>query len=322
VHRLSAGLFGRYSRIANDLIAASDCLLVAGCKLGEIATKRYTLPLPSTPLIHLDVLAEEIGRWTRADVGLWGDAAAGLADLDAALDAVAEPSRAGHLDDLTRRKAQWADATLPRYLSDAEPIEMPRLIHELGRAIPADGVLVADGGFASHWAGLLYDTKTSGRRFIADRGFASIGYGLPGSLGADLAHSGGPVVGVTGDGGLTMTLGGLETARRAGAAFTLVVVNNAASGYVKALQHAVYGEGTYQSSDLLEIDFAAVARSLGCQGLRVEDPAGLAPALADAIANEDGPSVVDVVVTRDPGEMLPGVDSRARQPVVPGDRPA
>ena len=43
-HPLSAGLFGRYSRIANELIEASDCLLVVGCKLGEIATKRYALP--------------------------------------------------------------------------------------------------------------------------------------------------------------------------------------------------------------------------------------------------------------------------------------
>ena len=61
-HPLSAGLFGRYSRIANDLIAASDCLLVVGCKLGEIATKRYTVPAPGVPMIHLDIVAEEIGR--------------------------------------------------------------------------------------------------------------------------------------------------------------------------------------------------------------------------------------------------------------------
>jgi hypothetical protein len=72
-HPLSAGLFGRYSRIANDLIAASDCLIVVGCKLGEIATKRYALMPPGVPLIHLDIEAEEIGRTTPATVGLVGD---------------------------------------------------------------------------------------------------------------------------------------------------------------------------------------------------------------------------------------------------------
>src|SRR5437879_6843682 len=61
-HALSIGLFGRYSRIANELIEASDCLLVVGCKLGEIATRRYGLPAASLPLIHLAVLAEDIGR--------------------------------------------------------------------------------------------------------------------------------------------------------------------------------------------------------------------------------------------------------------------
>src|SRR5438105_9330671 len=80
-HALNIGLFGRYSRIANELIEASDCLVVVGCKLGEIATKRYALPPETIPLIHLDILAEEIGRCFTPEVALWGDARAGLEDL-------------------------------------------------------------------------------------------------------------------------------------------------------------------------------------------------------------------------------------------------
>src|SRR5712691_866157 len=64
-HPLSAGLFGRYSRIANDLIAAADVLLVVGCKLGEIATRRFALIPAGKPVVHIDVLPEEIGRTTR-----------------------------------------------------------------------------------------------------------------------------------------------------------------------------------------------------------------------------------------------------------------
>ena len=66
IHPLSAGIFGRYTRIANDLIASSDCLMAVGCKLGEIATKRFQLLPGGTPLIQLDVLAEELGR-TRSE---------------------------------------------------------------------------------------------------------------------------------------------------------------------------------------------------------------------------------------------------------------
>jgi acetolactate synthase I/II/III large subunit len=199
---------------------------------------------------------------------------------------------------------------------------MGRVVGELNRVLPEDGVLIADGGFASHWAGLLHDTKRAGRGFVADRGFASIGYGLPAALGAALAVRGtaAPVVSITGDSGLNMTLGDLETARRAGAAFTLVVVNNAASGYVKALQHAVYGAGNYQSAGLIETNYAELAKAFGCHGHRVENPDDLRPALEQGMANHDGPTVVDVVVTRDPGQMLPAADSRTLQ-VRPGDRP-
>ena len=309
IHERSVGLFGRYSRIANDLIEASDCLLVVGCKLGEIATKRYVLPLPGTPLVHLDVVAEELGRWARTDVGLWGDAREGLVALDAALGQPRD--RADYLDEVAERRAAWAAATAERYTAAERPIAVPRLIGELNAALPAESVVVADGGFASHWAGLLYDTKRAGRGFVADRGFASIGYGLPGALGAALGAPGAPVVGLTGDGGMNMSLGELETARRVGTGFLLIVVNNAASGYVKALQHSVYG--AYQSSDLREVDFAAIAASFGCRGERVEDPDALRPAIEGWLASRgDGvPTVLDVVVTRDPAEMLPGVDSRA-----------
>lgn len=77
----SVGLFGRFSRIANDIIEAADCLLVVGCKLGEIATRWHSLLSDATPLIHLDRCPEEFGRTARATIALWGDAAAGIADL-------------------------------------------------------------------------------------------------------------------------------------------------------------------------------------------------------------------------------------------------
>ncbi|HEV7369049.1 thiamine pyrophosphate-binding protein [Arenibaculum sp.] len=322
-HPLSAGLFGRYSRIANDLVATSDCLLVVGCKLGEIATKRFQLLPAGVPLIHLELVAEEIGRTAEPDVALWGDARAGLDDLLAELSDSAQrlaAERRGYAAEVVERMAKWRVEAEPRLTSGERPINMGRLIGELNGLMPAESILVADGGFAAHWGGLLYDTKAAGRGFVADRGFASIGYGLPGSLGCQLAAPERAVVGITGDGGLNMMIGELETARRIGTPFTLVVVNNAASGYVKALQHAMYGPGNYQSSDLVEMDYAAIARSMGCHGIRVEDPDRLGAALGEALAERTLPSIVDVVVTRDPGKMLPAVDSRVLT-VKAGDRP-
>lgn len=320
---LSAGLFGRYSRIANELIAESDCILVVGCKLGEIATKRYALLPKSARLIHMEIVAEEFDRTTIPDVAMWCDAREGLSDLADALSpgaALHRSERREYLAEAGARMAKWRLEATPRYTSSEVPINMGRLIGELQKALPPDGVLVADGGFAAHWTGLLYDTQKAGRTYVADRGLASIGYGLPGAIGAQLAAPDAPVVAITGDGGFNMTIGDLETARRAGTNVIIVVVNNAASGYVKALQHAMYGKGNYQSSDLVEMDYAAIARAMGCRGIRVEQPDELAGAYRTALTDRSAPTVIDVVVTRDPGAMLPATDNRTLI-VQSGDRP-
>jgi acetolactate synthase-1/2/3 large subunit len=323
-HSHSAGLFGRYDRIANALIAASDCLLVVGCKLGEIATKRFALIPPGKPIIHIEIDPTEIGRTTRTDVALAGDARLALQDLAAALGSgkAAAERRAAYVAELPKRMAEWRAGARDRLESKESPINVGRLMNELNKLMPADGIVVADGGFAAHWGGLMFDTKKSGRHFLPDRGFASIGYGVPGGIGAQMAA--GPkrrVVSLTGDGGFNMSLGDLETARRVGANFVAVVFNNAASGYVKALQHAVYGQGAYQSSDLVEMNYAQIAEGFGCKGIRVTDPEKLARALQEGLENTSTPTVLDVVVTRDPSRMLPAADNRAALTVKKGDRP-
>lgn len=322
-HPLSAGLFGRYDRIANALIAASDCLVVVGCKLGEIATKRFALIPPGKPIIHVEIDPTEIGRTTRTDVALAGDARLTLEALAAELGdgKAAARGRASYTAELPVRMAEWKAGAADRLESKETPINVGRLMGELNRLMPADGIVVADGGFAGHWGGLMFDTKQAGRHFLPDRGFASIGYGVPGGIGAQLGA--GPkrrVVSLTGDGGFNMSLGELETARRVGASFVAVVFNNAASGYVKALQHAVYGKGNYQSSELVEMDYSAIARGFGCHGIRVTDPEKLAAALHEGLANTSTPTVIDAVVTRDPAKMLPAADNRTLK-VQKGDRP-
>ncbi|MEC7256966.1 MAG: thiamine pyrophosphate-dependent enzyme, partial [Pseudomonadota bacterium] len=319
---LSAGLFGRYDRIANGLIEESDCLLVVGCKLGEIATKRYTVPTPGKRVIHLDSVAEEIGRTYAPELPLWGDAREGIRDLHAALkDKPVPDARAAWCDGVVARMDDWRKMASDRLTSEEVPVSMGRMIGELNKNLPDDAILIADGGFAAHWGGLLYDSKQAGRGFVPDRGFASIGYGLPGAIGACLAAPERAVFAITGDGGFNMVLGEIETARRMKLAPVIMVVNNAASGYVKALQHLMYGEGSYQSSDLAETDYATVAQAMGCLGIRVETPDALGEAIRRGLAETDRPTVLDVVVTRDPGKMLPAADSRAVK-VKKGDRVA
>src|SRR5262249_12793265 len=147
-HPLAAGLFGRYSRIANELIAASDALIVVGCKLGEIATRRFALIPGGTPLIHIDVLPDAIGRTTRADVPLAGDARLALNDLAAALGdgAAARTLRKAYAKDVPARMSKWRAGAADRLKSSEKPINVGRLIDELNAVMPEDAILVADGG--------------------------------------------------------------------------------------------------------------------------------------------------------------------------------
>jgi acetolactate synthase-1/2/3 large subunit len=69
------------------------------------------------------------------------------------------------------------------------------------------------------------------------------------------------------------------------------------------------------------MDYAAIARAMGCNGIRVEDPDKLAAALASGLAERARPTVLDVIVTRDPARMLPAVDNRTIE-VKQGDRVA
>jgi acetolactate synthase-1/2/3 large subunit len=305
------------------MIEASDCLIVVGCKLGEIATRRFALIAPEKPVIHIDILPEEIGRTTRTDIALAGDARLTLEALAVALGQGGKrrKARADYLAEVPQRMAAWRKGAADRLEATESAINVGRIMGELNRLLPEDAVLVADGGFAAHWGGLLFETKRAGRHFVADRGFASIGYGVPGGLGCQIAV--GPkrrVVAMTGDGGFNMSMGDLETALRLQANFVTIVFNNAASGYVKALQHAVYGAGNYQSSDLCEMNYAKIATAMGCKGIRVSDPGKLAAAISAGLENVSTPTVIDVVVTRDPARMLPGVDNRTLK-VAKGDRP-
>ena len=309
-HPLALGLCGRFSRIANEFIREADVLLVAGCKLGEICTDRWTLISADTALVHIDIDPLELGKIYRTEVGLWGDAGLTLHDLCDALAACGPPAyeRRVVLEKVGEARRAWRASAQESYLSDEAPTHVARILHELRQVLPADSVVVADGGFAAHWSALLLDIPIAGRHYVANRGHAAIGYGLPGALGAQLAAPNVPVVALCGDNGFAMALAELETARREGLPITVIVIDNAALGYVKALQHGLYDD-RFISADFLETDYADVARSFGCFGARVESPATLRDALREALTS-DLPAVVDVMTTRDASRMLPGVDSR------------
>jgi acetolactate synthase-1/2/3 large subunit len=122
-----------------------------------------------------------------------------------------------------------------------------------------------------------------------------MGWGLPASVGLQVAYPGRPVVCVTGDGGYMMTVNALSTAMQYNLPIVCVVFNDGALGMVRHHQ----APGQYIASEFAETDNAAVARGFGCFGVQVADSRDLPDALRQAQAS-GLPSVVDVLIDRGP----------------------
>ena len=154
-HPLSLGICGRFSRYANDVLADSDLLLVVGSKLGEIATNRWAAIPSTTTIIYVDIDPAELGKVYKTELGIWADARTALDALISLLSPyrkqLAERRRKREAELLAARK-HWLDASAEARQSNETPVCMARLLHDLRTQLPPEAIIVADGGFASHWS--------------------------------------------------------------------------------------------------------------------------------------------------------------------------
>jgi acetolactate synthase I/II/III large subunit len=177
--------------------------------------------------------------------------------------------------------------------------------------LPADGILVADTGYSGIWTGTLIELNGAGQTYL--RAAGSLGWSFPASLGAKCAAPGRKVLCFTGDGGFYYHLAELETARRQGIAVTVVVNNNSGFGQNLTGVRRIAGNRPGRGEELIRFgptDFAAVARSFGVRGIRVERAAEIAPALAGALHSGE-PVVVDVVTDLEPRAPEPWTPAQA-----------
>jgi len=298
-HRLSAGVAGSYSAPpANRIVHGAELVLFVGCDTGDQVTLNWAIPPRNTRIVQIDVDPVEIGRSYPNTTGLVGDPKATLARLN---QAIGRPSRdGGFAGEAARIVADWRAGMAALAEKNTAPIAVERLCAEITRALPADGVLVADTGYSGIWTGTMIDLNGAGQSYL--RAAGSLGWAFPASLGAKCAAGARKVVCFTGDGGFYYHLPELESARRCGIAVTLVVNNNSGFGQNLTGVRRVSGNRPGRGEELIRFgptDFTAVARSFGVRGIRVEQPGQLAPALAEALA-ADETVLVDVVTDLEP----------------------
>ena len=124
--------------------------------------------------------------------------------------------------------------------------------------------------------------------YLQPAAIGGMGYAVPAALAAKLVYPDRPAVAVCGDGGFGIAMNGMMTARVEDIPIVIVVFNNSALGWVR------HGQGDRPiASQFNQFDHAAIARAMGCRGIRVERPEDLPAAFAEALAANE-PTVVDV----------------------------
>ena len=298
-HRLSAGVAGSYSAPpANRIVHSADMVLFIGCDTGDQVTLNWTVPSIATKIVQIDADPHEIGRSYPNTIGVVGDAKVTVARLN---QIIGRPVRdSGFVDEAARIVADWRASMAPLAERNTAPIAVERLCAEITRALPADGVLVADTGYSGIWTGTMIDLNGAGQTYL--RAAGSLGWAFPASLGAKCAAGARKVVCFTGDGGFYYHLAELESARRYNIATVTVVNNNSGFGQNLTGVRRISGNRPGRGEELIRFgptDFTAVARAFGVRGIRVEQPGDVASALAEALA-ANGPVVVDVVTDLEP----------------------
>jgi len=195
------------------------------------------------------------------------------------------------------RVGQLARRELERFAHEgAMPMKPQRVVADLRSALGDDDILVSDVGAHKLWMARFYPASRPNTVVIAN-GFASMGIALPGAIAARLVHPERKVVAVTGDGGFLMNVQELETARRLGGAFVVLVLLDGRFGIIELNQKRRFGR-TF-GVEFGNPDIVRLAEAFGLSGFAVETADSFLPTLRRAL-ELDGPSLVAVPV--DAGE--------------------
>ena len=263
----------------------------------------YDQFLPDTPTIQVDTHAEKLGR--RTDVGL-----AIHAQVKPFIEALLPHLRAGRSDSFLKAKikkhAEIMHAPVGAYTRNVEkmrPIHPEYAAHLLNETAAKDAIVTADTGMCNVWTARYIDPLGT-RRLIGSLLHGSMANALPMALGAQVAYPDRQVVSVSGDGGLSMLLGELITAKMYDLPVKVVVFNNSTLGMVK-LEMLVNGLPDFQT-DVPDTNYAEIARAIGFHAERVEDASRLEGAYREAFA-APGPALVEVITDPNALSLPPAI---------------
>src|SRR5260221_556652 len=290
------GLIG--GKAAFNAMHACDLLLLLGTDFP------YEAFLPTNVRVaQVDIRAENLGRRSRLDLGLWGD----IKETINALLPLVQPKQDEAFLQQALHEAEEMRRNFNVYVNQGHqrrPIRPEYVAATLSELASADAVFTADTGMATVWAA-RYLKPTKERRLIGSFNHGSMANALPQATGAQLLYPQRQVIALCGDGGFAMLMGGLLTVLQYDLPVKILIFNNSQLDLVK-MEMEVAGYPDYQT-DLKNPNFAQVAEAVGFLGIRIEDPADVRSGLQRMLAHP-GPVVVDVITDPNALSLPPHIE--------------
>ena len=293
-HPLLLGMTGFWGApIANKKCRNADLIVAIGTRLAEANSSSWypdvTFSIPPTRLIHIDIDDAEIGRNYPTELGAVADAKLALAALAEAAGALPRRSDHGLRQEIAAGRERFASNWSGQWNSDQSPLRPERILSELKKAVPEDTFIVTDVGWNKNGVGQQYPITVPGT-FVTPSGLATMGFGAAAVLGVKVAQPTRPAVALIGDGGFGASNPlVIATAMEAGLPVIWLVMDNNGFGTIAGLTKQHYGWEfgcMFQRNGApYSIDYAAIARACGANGVMIRSASELGPALKDALAS-------------------------------------
>ncbi|WP_182013709.1 biosynthetic-type acetolactate synthase large subunit [Haloquadratum walsbyi] len=289
-----AGMHG--TGYANMAITHTDLLIGVGTRFDDRLTSGIDTFAPEAEIVHIDIDPAEISKNVHADYPLIGDAETVLEQLDGAIETTPETA------EWCEQCVEWQETYPMDYaMPEDEPLKPQFIVEVMDEATAADTIVTSGVGQHQMWAS-QYWTYTEPRTWVSSHGLGTMGYGLPGAIGARIAADDDQdVVCIDGDGSFLMTIQELSVAVRENLDITVAVLNNEYIGMVRQWQDAFF-EGRRMAAEYNWCpEFDTLAEAFGAEGFRIDEYDEVAETIEAALAY-DGPSVIDCHI--DPAENV------------------
>ncbi|CAK7192927.1 Acetolactate synthase isozyme 3 large subunit [Commensalibacter sp. Nvir] len=295
------GMHGTYE--ANLATHDCDLLIGLGVRFDDRVTGNVKHFSPRSYKIHADIDPSQINKIVRVDLPIVGDVAKTIELMIQAWQEASSKSDYNALKAWWKRIEDWRSVHCLQYEQDQSPhsIVKPqhaiKRLYELVTARNLEAFITTEVGQHQMWTA-QYFTFDAPNHFMTSGGLGTMGYGLPASIGTQVAHPGKLVVDIAGEASTMMNIQELATIKQYRLPVKLFILNNEYMGMVRQWQELIYDRRYSESYSESLPDFVRLAESFGIKGLRVNTVKDLDSIIKEML-DTDGPVLVDVRVEKE-----------------------